>query len=253
MIAISLQSGSSGNCIYVEADGVRLLFDAGLGGRETARRLAQHGRDARRVDALIISHEHHDHVRCAGVLHRMHGIPLYATRKTLRLSEARLGRLTGVQHFQAGATLDFGRVRVETLPTPHDGADGVAFVVFEGGKRLGILTDLGHVFRGLGEAVGSLDGAFIESNYDPDMLERGPYPEELKERIRGPGGHISNVESAELMRDWAGTQLRWACLAHLSETNNEPALALSTHRRTWAKGFPLHVAARHAAVGPFEL
>lgn len=253
MIAISLQSGSNGNCLYVEAGDVRLLFDAGLGGRETARRLAQYGRSARDVTALIISHDHGDHVRCAGVLHRMHGVPLFATRRTFRQSEARLGRLRAVEHFRAGATLDFDGLQVQTLRTPHDGADGVAFVVTAGDRRVGILTDLGHVFPGLGEVVSSLDGVFIESNYDEEMLEEGPYPWPLKERIRGPGGHISNAESAELMGACAGPRLRWACLAHLSEVNNEPALALRTHRRVWAKGFPLHVADRYCAVGPFEL
>lgn len=253
MIAVSLQSGSNGNCTYVECDGVRLLFDAGLAGRETAGRLADYGRDARDVTALIISHDHGDHVRCAGVLHRMYGIPVFATRKTFRTAERRLGSLRSVEHFEPGATLEFGVLRVETLATPHDGADGVAFVVQAGGKRLGILTDLGHVFAGLPEVVASLDGVFIESNYDERMLKEGPYPWFLKERISGPGGHISNAESAELMRTCATPRLKWACLAHLSEVNNEPGLALRTHRRAWASSFPLHMADRHASVGPFEL
>ena len=253
MIAISLQSGSNGNCTYVEACGVRLLFDAGVGGRETAGRLAKHGLNVRDVTALIISHEHADHVRCAGVLHRMYGMPVYMTRGTLGEVRHRLGPVGQGHHFRAGDTLQFGPVRVETLPTPHDGVDGVAFVVAAAGRRLGILTDLGHVFGDLEDVLPSLDAVFIESNYDEDMLASGPYPPYLKDRIRGPGGHISNVESARLMHDCAGSRLRWACLAHLSEINNEPPLALATHRRIWAKGFPLHVASRYACVGPFEV
>jgi len=253
MIAISLQSGSNGNCTYVDAGGVRLLFDAGLPGRETRDRLRRHGRDICKVDALIISHDHADHARCAGVLHRMYGIPLYATHGTLEESAPRIGRVTRVRSFDAGETLSVGGLRIETFPTPHDGAESVAFVVTAGRRRLGILTDLGHVFNGLQEVLASLDGVFIESNYDEDLLASGPYPPLLKARIRGPGGHISNEESAAVMRACAGARLRWACLAHLSETNNDPAIALRTHRRVWAKGFPLYVASRHEATGPFEL
>jgi phosphoribosyl 1,2-cyclic phosphodiesterase len=183
----------------------------------------------------------------------MYGIPLYATRGTLDESAMRIGRLTRVHSFEGGDTLAFRGVRVQTFPTPHDGAESVAFVVTTGRKRLGILTDLGHVFKGLQEVVASLDGVFIESNYDDDMLASGPYPPFLKDRIRSPHGHISNEESAALMRACAGGRLRWACLAHLSETNNDPAVALRTHRRIWAKGFPLYVASRYRPTGPFEL
>ncbi len=253
MIAISLQSGSNGNCTYVEADGVRLLFDAGLAGRESSVRLARYGVDIRSVDALIVSHEHGDHVRCAGILNRMYGIPIYGTRATLSLAGDRIGATQRPHVFRAGATLDFGGVRLETVPTPHDGADGVAFVVATRTKRLGILTDLGHVFDGLEEVVASLDAVFIESNYDERMLENGPYSEHLKDRIRGPGGHVSNDESAELMLVSAGRRLQWACLAHLSEVNNDPSVALRTHRKVWANGFPLSVASRYDATGPYEV
>jgi phosphoribosyl 1,2-cyclic phosphodiesterase len=254
MIAISLQSGSNGNCIYVEADGVRLLFDAGISGIQAEKRLAAHGRDIRKVDALIISHDHADHIRCAGVFQRKYGLPVYVTPKTLdaAVSISSLGCLTNVLHFRSGGTLRFGDVSVETIPTPHDGTDGAAFVVNAAGKRLGILTDLGHVFDGLGRVVASLDAVFIESNYDPEMLTNGPYPLFLKRRIKGPGGHISNREAAELLR-MAGVGLKWACLAHLSEQNNSPDVALRTHREVLSAAFPLHIASRYAASGIFTV
>ena len=148
MQVISLQSGSNGNCIYVEAGGVRLLFDAGISGRQAELRLAARGRDIAAVDAVLISHDHRDHVRCAGVFQRKFGLPVYATRRTIEAASAYcdLGVMTNVQYFEAGGRLLFGEVVVETIPTPHDGADGVAFVVDDGYRRLGILTDLGHVF-----------------------------------------------------------------------------------------------------------
>ena len=111
---------------------------------------------------------------------------------------------------------------METIPTPHDGVDGVVFVVDDGKHRLGILTDLGHVFADLEAVIGSLDAVLLESNYDPDMLANGPYPEWLKERIEGPGGHISNLEAAELLLKAASKRMKWACLAHLSHDNNTP-------------------------------
>ena len=203
----------------------------------------------------MISHDHADHIRCAGVYQRQFGLPVYVTRTTLAagLAQRDLGRLHDVRHFHAGQTLRFGSVTVETIPTPHDGADGVAFVVACGNKRLGVLTDLGCVFDALHEIVGSLDGAFVESNYDPEMLAHGPYPLYLKNRIKGPGGHLSNDEAAELLARSAGGRLRWACLAHLSEHNNEPGLALRTHRAILGDRLALHAASRHGPTGPLEL
>ncbi|MDY6914073.1 MAG: MBL fold metallo-hydrolase [Planctomycetota bacterium] len=255
MIAASLQSGSNGNCIYVEADGVKLLLDAGISGYQAERRLAMRGRDIRDVDALIISHDHRDHVRCAGVYQRKYGIPIYVTAQTLQAAMGRngLGTLRDVRCFTAGELLRFGKVAIETIPTPHDSADGVAFVVAAGGRRLGILTDLGCVFDELRAAVGSLDAVFLESNYDPHMLETGVYPRFLKDRISGPGGHISNVEAAELLSSSAGGRLKWACLAHLSEQNNDPQLALATHRKILGRRLPLYAASRYEPTDIFEL
>ena len=254
MLAICLQSGSNGNCVYVESDGVGLLLDAGISGVQAERRLAQFGRDIRQVRAVIISHDHKDHIRCAGVYQRKFGLPVYVTAKTLAAAcrWQSLGALAEVRHFTAGQCLTLGRMTVETIPTPHDGADGVVFVVACRGKRLGVFTDLGHVFADLRKAVRSVDAALLESNYDPEMLERGPYPAFLKGRIKGPGGHVSNEESAELLLS-AGGRLKWACLAHLSEQNNEPELALATHRRVHGARVPLLAASRYQATGPLEI
>jgi phosphoribosyl 1,2-cyclic phosphodiesterase len=249
VIAISLQSGSNGNCIYVETNGVRLLFDAGICGSRAASRLEAHGRDIRNVDALIISHDHADHISCAGVYQRKFGLPIYITPMTLQKAERedKLGKLSNVNHFLAGEKLQFGKVSVQTIPTPHDAADGAAFVISSGGKKLGILTDLGHVFRELFDVMPSLDAVFIESNYDPEMLAGGPYPAFLKKRIRGPQGHLSNRESAELLR--SGVKLKWACLAHLSESNNNPRVALKTHLEIAGNRLTFYTAGRHISSG----
>jgi len=253
MRAISLQSGSSGNCIYIESGGVRLLFDAGICGSQAEKRLAACGRDIRQVDAVIISHDHADHISHAGVYQRKYGLPIYVTPRTLSSAERnfRLGRLTDVHLFMAGGDIRFGEVSVRTIPTPHDGSDGSVFVVRAGKKRLGIMTDVGHVFEELRREMADLDAVFIESNYDPEMLKTGPYPAFLKKRIKGPKGHISNLESAELLL--SGSRLKWACLAHLSENNNTVGLALGTHRRVLGTGLKLYAAGRRSATGILSL
>jgi len=252
MKAISLQSGSSGNCIYVETGGKKLLFDAGITGTQTEERLAAHGRDVRAVDAVIISHDHSDHIRHAGVLQRKYGLPVYVTPATFAAASARcaLGKMKDVRHFRSHDKLQFGGVLVHAIPTPHDGVDGSAFVIEACGKRLGIMTDLGHVFKDLVRLVASLDAVFLESNYDPDMLARGPYPAYLKQRIKGPRGHISNQEAAQVLLCASGeNRLQWACLAHLSEQNNHPDVALRTHREVMSEKLTLYVADRYRASG----
>lgn len=254
MLAISLQSGSNGNCIYVEAGKTKLLFDAGICGFEAEQRLAAYGRDIRHVDAVIISHDHCDHVRYAGVYQREYGLPIYVTPLTLgaALMRQNLGRLAEIRHFSAGAILRFENVSVRSIPTMHDGADGTVFVISHEKKKLGILTDLGHAFAGLQEVVASLDGVFIESNYDPEMLAAGPYPAFLKRRISGPGGHLSNIDAAELLGAY-GKRLKWACLAHLSEQNNHPYKAIRTHRGIARLGYAVCTASRYEATGVFSV
>lgn len=249
MVTISLQSGSNGNCIYVEAGEVRLLLDAGISGKRAKERLTCRGRDIRDCDALILSHNHYDHSRCAGVFHRLFKVPLYMTERSHTYLARHLGRVTDARHFAPGEVLQFGDVAVETIPTPHDGIDGVGFVIHHEGRQLGVLTDLGHPFRELGPLLSRLDAVYLESNYDPDMLETGPYPPELKARIRGAGGHLSNVEAAQLLAEYGGKKLRWVALSHLSEHNNVPALALDTHRQLLGSAVELSTMSRYH-VGP---
>ena len=233
--------------MYVECGSTRLLFDAGVSGLQAERRLERAGRDIRRVSAVLISHDHRDHIGCAGVYARKFQLPIHATAATFDAAGRRmdLGRIDELHTFTPGQTLDFGDLAVETVPTPHDGADGVAFVVTDGRRRVGILTDLGHVFDGLGQTISTLDGVFLESNYDDEMLRTGPYPWELQQRIRGPRGHISYRESADLLRTAAGPSMQWAVLSHLSEQNNHPHLAMETHREIVSSSLPLHIASRY--------
>jgi phosphoribosyl 1,2-cyclic phosphodiesterase len=253
MITFSLQSGSNGNSIYVEAGDVRLLFDAGISGKQAALRMASHGRDIRHCDALIISHDHSDHTRSAGIFQRKFDLRIYITEPTYRVVRSYLGPVNDVRTFRAGERLAFRDVTVHTIPAPHDGVDTVCFVVEHDSKRLGIFTDLGHPFAALRTAVESVDAAYLESNYDPEMLRSGPYPDWLKARIAGAGGHLSNLEAAELLGRPAARKLRWAAIAHLSEENNRPEIALETHRRRLGNSFPLRLAPRYEASEVLEI
>ncbi len=252
VITFSLQSGSNGNAIYVEADGAKLLFDAGISGKSAQNRLAEHGRDIRDVDALIISHEHTDHVACAGIYQRKFGLPVYMTPTTERSVWCDLGRITDVRHFDAGQSLAFGSVAVHTVPTPHDARDGVAFVVECNGRRLGIFTDLGHPFPDLRTLLESVDAAYLECNYDPEMLETGSYPADLKRRISGAGGHLSNDDSAELLAACGRRVPEWIAVAHLSENNNRPELAIETQLRAVGRSYPVRHASRYGVSDVFE-
>ncbi len=244
MITFSLQSGSNGNCIYVEAGGVRLLFDAGISGKEAAARMAVHGRDIRDCTALIISHDHTDHISGAGIFHRKFGMPVHMTRGAYTAVKNQLGDIDDIRYFSAGDCLEFGDVRVHTIPTPHDGIDTVCFVVEHETRRLGIMTDLGHPFRGLEQALEEIDAAYLECNYDPHLLWNGRYAEHLKRRIAGQGGHISNDEAAELTKRCTTPRLKWLAAAHLSQENNRPDLAIEAYRRRIGTTLPVFVASR---------
>jgi phosphoribosyl 1,2-cyclic phosphodiesterase len=250
----SLQSGSNGNCLFVETRGVRLLFDAGITGLQTQKRLALFDVDINTVQAVIISHAHSDHIYYAGVLQRQFNLPVWMTSGTYRkvVESRNLGNVAEPQIFSAGDTLQFGHVRIETVLTPHDAPESVCFVADDGRVRLGIMSDLGGIFPGLQEIVAGLDGIYIESNYDSEMLLNGPYPVELQQRIRSGAGHLSNVETAELLR-CAVDRLRWVCLGHLSKENNDPQKALQTHRAILGEHLPLYVASRYEVSEILEL
>ena len=164
-----------------------------------------------------------------------------------------MGKLNDVRYFTSGDVLRFDRVNVYTLRTAHDAADGVAFVVECDGKRLGIMTDLGHPFAGLREAIESVDAAYLEANYDPDLLAGGPYPHYLKQRIRGDGGHLSNEESSALLKACGRRRPKWVAVAHLSGENNTPELAIDAQRRSVGKTYPVHLAPRYDCSELFDV
>jgi len=249
----ALASGSNGNSILVETVDARILVDAGLSGKRLAERAESRGLTLEGLDAVLVTHNHSDHVGGAGVIHRRFGAPLFLTRGTYRASRGRLGSLGTFHRFEAGETLRFGKTVVTSIPTPHDGVDGVAYVIESEGRRLGVLTDLGHPFPALEDVLPSLDAAFLEANYDPEMLETGPYPYDLQRRISGPGGHLSNGECVALAKAAAGERLRTLVLSHLSGENNRPEFAREAAAELPGLGVDVHVALRTEASPVFSL
>lgn len=251
MEVITLQSGSSGNCVFVQSGETRLLFDSGISGSKAESRLAEYGYDIRDCQALVLSHDHWDHVSSVGVYHRKFGLPVYANSRTWDAirSKPTTGCIASSNCFVSDEPFQIGSLRIEPLRTPHDAIDGVCFVIedVESGQRFGLLTDLGHVFSGLKKVIGTLDAVLIESNYDDEMLRRGPYPQHLKDRIAGRRGHLSNEDAAQLFDACDANQLQWVCLGHLSEHNNSPEIALAAHRERHGDRFATFCADRKGA------
>jgi phosphoribosyl 1,2-cyclic phosphodiesterase len=228
MRIVVLGSGSSGNSMVVESGGRRLLLDAGFSAKEIARRMALRGIDPNSFDAMVITHEHGDHVSGARVFAKRHGVKIYATRGTLEASGLPDHPVeTGV--IESGHKIQLGSFEVEPFNIPHDAREPVGVVVEDGaGNRVGLAADLGTRSQLAWAALRDLDALVLEANHDLDMLRRGPYPWSLKQRVAGRHGHLSNREAADGVRDLVCDRLRMVVLYHLSRTNNVASLAEAT-------------------------
>ncbi len=226
-----LASGSLGNSIYIEGGDTAILVDAGLSLRETSRRLSSIGASVERISAVLLSHEHSDHIRGIGVLARSLRAPIYANIGTAEALSCTLNGNERVEHFETGKGFTLNGLYIHPFSVPHDAADPVQFCITDGRSKVGIVTDLGYVTRLVMESIKGVNLVIIEANHDTEMLLNGPYPWELKRRIMGKFGHLSNTESAETLSALARGGLERAILAHLSRENNTPELALETVRR----------------------
>ena len=221
-----LASGSSGNTCYVETDETRVLIDAGLSCRETVKRLELIGVNPQELDALILTHEHHDHIKGAGPIVRRFDIPLYLNPATLRMGMKTLGKVSRPVPVNTGQTISVKDLFIETFTKCHDAADPMGIVFSSNGIRVGIVTDMGRSTRLVEDRLRGCQALIIEFNHDQDMLEQGPYPLDLKRRIKGRDGHLSNLQAGDLLRALCHADLRTVILAHLSRENNEAQRAV---------------------------
>lgn len=226
----SLGSGSEGNALLVETDdgasSCRVLVDCGFGLREAERRLRALGCEPGELSAIVVTHEHGDHVGGVFRLAEAHGIPVHLTHGTLQ-GCGRVGRAEAlVRIVDPHLSFEVGAFRIEPVPVPHDAREPVQYVFDDGRSRLGVLTDLGHGTPHVVRALSRLDALVLECNHDPQMLADNPaYPPVLKRRIGGPWGHLANAEAARILGAIDRGRLRTVVAAHLSQQNNRPELA----------------------------
>lgn len=227
---VSLFSGSSGNAIYVSNKNTKILVDAGLSGKRIEEALSSIGEDIRDVQAILISHEHMDHILGAGVLSRRFGIPIYANLRTWEAMRAALKKLEPgcIRVFNTGDNFSIGDLEINTFMTPHDAAEPVGFNFLYKGKKITIATDIGHMNRKLLSCFEGSDMILIESNHDIEMLKMGRYPWPLKKRILGDKGHLCNDIAAQVVAYLAKMGTKKFLLGHLSKENNFPELAFET-------------------------
>jgi phosphoribosyl 1,2-cyclic phosphodiesterase len=219
----SLNSGSNGNCYYIGNDDEAVLIDGGISCRETEKRLKRLGLSIKKVKAIFVTHEHGDHIHGVPVLSRRHKLPIYITPGTMRYGNIKVAEEL-VTAFRAYEDIRIGNIVVKGFPKMHDAFDPHSFIIECDAVKVGVFTDIGYPCRNVIENFKQCHAAFLESNYDEQMLETGNYPIHLKNRIRGGKGHLSNDEAAKLFADHAPGFMSHLFLSHLSRNNNSPKI-----------------------------
>jgi len=227
----SLASSSSGNCIYVGTDRTHILIDAGISCKRVKSGLELINIDPAGIDAVLITHEHSDHIRGLGVLSRRYSIPIYATELTWRavLSSGTVGEIDKNLFHKISPDKDFAinEIAIHPFRTPHDAADPVCYTFTKDKKKISIATDLGCYNSYIAEKLKGSNVLFIEANHDIEMLKNGSYPFYLKKRILSDAGHLSNEMSGKLVSEVLHDNLKYVVLGHLSKENNRPEIAFA--------------------------
>ncbi len=223
MRVAALGSGSKGNATLVCHNDMLVLVDCGFSLAETRRRMARLGCSPEDLSAVLLTHEHSDHVKGVSVLARATGVPVYATTGTWRGMSPAACKGVKQETLRHGERLDLGALRVMPLAVPHDAREPVQFLLKAGSRKLGILTDLGSVTDTLVQAYAACHALLLESNHDPHMLAQGSYPWSLKQRVVGDRGHLSNAQAAAFLDRLESNALQHLVLCHMSEKNNSPA------------------------------
>ncbi|MCP4669752.1 MAG: MBL fold metallo-hydrolase [Desulfobacula sp.] len=219
-----LASGSRGNSLFVSCDDFSILIDAGLSGIEIQRRLNAVDIEPESLKAILITHEHSDHIKGAGVLHRRYNIPVYITKRTWNAC-SNLGEIKDLQFFECGKPFKINQIKIHPFSISHDAMDPVGLTLEYKTHKLGFATDLGIATTLVKDHLNNSTVLYLESNHDPDMLINGSYPWHLKQRIKGRTGHLSNMDAKNLIAGLRTDNLKHIILAHLSEENNCPKKA----------------------------
>jgi phosphoribosyl 1,2-cyclic phosphodiesterase len=234
-----LASGSTGNAIYIENDEHAFLVDAGLSGKKLESLFASIGRDMGKLDGILVTHEHSDHIKGLGIAARRHKVPIYANAKTWTAMDGLVGEIPVDQrfHFDMETTKSFGGLDIESFGVSHDAADPMFYVFHENGRKLSLITDTGYVSDRMKGIIQASDAFVFESNHDVGMLQMGRYPWSVKRRILSDVGHVSNEDAAVAMSEVMAEKPTRIYLSHLSKDNNMKALArMSVEQTLQSKG-----------------
>lgn len=228
----SLVSSSKGNAVLVSNGKANILIDCGISKRRTAEALTRAGVSPHEIDAILVTHEHSDHISGVGVMSRGFDIPVYANEETWAAMERSLGRVDekNMKRFQMGEQFEINGVGILPFATPHDAARSVGYSLYTEGLKLSVATDMGHVDESVVESICGSDIVLLEANHDVEMLRNGRYPAMLKKRILGELGHLSNDASAQIAVRLLQSGTRAILLGHLSEENNLPDVAYAAVR-----------------------
>lgn len=229
-----LASGSSGNSIYVESPETKLLIDSGLSGKKIAELMQQINRDPKDLDAILVTHEHNDHIQGVGVMSRRYDLDIYANNKTWEAMGNKIGKIK-TEHkflFDKKKLKTIGDIDILSFGVSHDAIDPQFYALQKNNKQFVILTDTGYVSDRMRDSLKNADAYLIESNHDVGMLRMGPYPWSLKQRILGDKGHLSNDDGALALVDLIGNKTKRVYLGHLSKENNMKEIARSAFKDT---------------------
>ena len=219
----SLGSGSRGNATLIEAGSTLVMVDCGFSCRETERRMQRLGRSPEQLAAVLVTHEHGDHIRGVAVLARKYALPVWLSNGTGRMLQA--NDLPDVHSIDGETDIEIGDLVVRPYTVPHDAREPCQYVFTDGNHRFGMLTDSGRITAHIRDCLDACDALLLECNHDTDMLANGPYPERLKQRVGGPLGHLSNRQAGELLEQIDTSHLQHVVAAHLSDRNNRTELA----------------------------
>ncbi|WP_223070466.1 MBL fold metallo-hydrolase [Paenibacillus caui] len=222
-----LSSGSTGNATVIAYDDITLMIDAGLSARRIEELLLEREVSGENLTGILVTHEHSDHIKGLGAVARKFNLPIYANEKTWGAMEKALGNIPeeNRHHFGTGEVRDFGSLRVESFPVSHDAAEPVGYCFYDGKEKLSVVTDLGYASDRVMQTIADSDVFVLEANHDIEMLRMGRYPWNIKRRILGDMGHLSNEAAGEVMSQLMNGRTKRAYLAHLSREHNMLDLA----------------------------
>ena len=226
----SLYSGSSGNSLFVESENTKLLIDAGVSSKKIEEALANLEIDPTSIDGILITHEHSDHVQGLGTFAKKFNLPVFVNEKTLDAMPKQKEKISekNIKLFNINEKFEIGDLKVKPFSIPHDAANPCGFNIFKDDKKISIATDIGHMTNGILKNLEDSIFIMLESNYDPEVLKYSKYPYQLKTRIAGPDGHLSNELAGKTISYLLNSGLKQAVLGHLSKQSNFPELAYKT-------------------------